>query len=106
MKYRVQIEEPAWRDIDAAYEWLHARVPEYAIRWFNTLEDAILVGLATNPERCVRAPESDEVERDIRQLFHGKRRGRYRVLFEVRGYTVHVLHVRHGARRRMSRGEF
>ena len=42
MKYRVLVEEPAWQDIEAAYEWLRARVPEHAVRWFNTLEEAIV----------------------------------------------------------------
>ena len=104
MKYRVVIEAPAWTDIDQAYTWLRRRVPEHAVHWFNTLQEAVL-GLATHPQRCPAAPEADEVGRKIRQLLHGKRSGRYRVLFEIRGDTVHILHVRHGARRHLRQEE-
>lgn len=54
---------------------------------------------SSQPQRYRLAPESTELRREIRQLLHGKRSGRYRVLFEIRGTTVHVLHVRHGRRR-------
>lgn len=97
MRYQVVIEPPASQDIDEAYDWLRMRVPEYAVRWFNGLEAAIL-GLASQPERCPMAPESDEFGLNIRQLLYGRRSGRYRVLFEIRRSTVHVLHVRHGKR--------
>ena len=104
MRYRVVIERPAWQDIDEAYAWLHKRVPEHAVRWFNSLETAIL-GLAAQPERCSLAAESEELGREIRQLLHGRRSGRYRVLFEIRRTTVHILHVRHGKRRRLGEEE-
>jgi len=48
-------------------------------------------------------PESVESEQDIRQLVHGRRAGRYRILFVVEAGTVHVLHVRHGAQRHLRR---
>jgi plasmid stabilization system protein ParE len=83
MRYRVVIELPAWQDIDEAYEWLRKRVPEHAVRWFNGLEAAIL-GLASQPERCPVAPESEKFDRDM-----------------IRRNTGHVLHVRHGKRRRL-----
>jgi plasmid stabilization system protein ParE len=34
----------------------------------------------------------------VRQLFYGRRRNRYRILFTVKEDTVQVLRVRHGAR--------
>jgi plasmid stabilization system protein ParE len=100
MKYRVIIETAAWQDIDEAFTWLQKRVPEYTVRWFNTLEGAIR-SLASHPERCPVAPESEELDHEIRQLLHGRRSGRYRVLFEIRRTSVHILHVRHGKRRRI-----
>jgi len=45
------------------------------------------------PGRCPLAPESGS-ELEIRQLIYGA----YRVLFTVAKDTVHVLHIRHGAR--------
>ena len=35
---------------------------------------------------------------EIREIFHGRRQHKYRILFTVSGNEVHVLHVRHGAR--------
>jgi hypothetical protein len=35
---------------------------------------------------------------EIRNLPYGKRRHAYRVIFTIRGDTVHVLHFRRGAR--------
>jgi plasmid stabilization system protein ParE len=55
--------------------------------------------LANFPERCGLAPESEHFDEEIRQLPYGKRPNVYRILFVIRGDTVHVLHVRHGSRR-------
>ena len=35
----------------------------------------------------------------MRVLLYGKRQGTYRILFSIRGDAVHVLTVRHAARR-------
>jgi len=102
VKYRVVIESSARYDIDVAYDWIKERAPLAAIKWFNQVDDAIR-SLARNPHRCVAAPESVEFEQDIRQLVHGRRAGRYRILFVVEADAVHVLHVRHGARRQLRR---
>jgi plasmid stabilization system protein ParE len=53
--------------------------------------------LQDNPERCGLAPESEWCPGEIRQLLHGKRKGVYRILFEIRHDAVYILHVRHGA---------
>jgi len=53
--------------------------------------------LESNPRRRELAPESEWYPGELRQLLHGKRRGIYRILFEVRGDTVHILRVRHSA---------
>ena len=102
MKHEVLVQSPALEDIDSAYQWLAKQAPTKAAEWYNGLVDAIL-SLEKNPERCSIAPESSEFDEDIRQLLHGKGRSRYRILFIIRGKKVHVLHVRHGARRRLKR---
>ena len=48
-----------------------------------------------------RAPERDAFDHDIRQLLYGKHQHAYRILFDVVGQTVRVLHIRHGARQRL-----
>jgi hypothetical protein len=48
------------------------------------------------------AAEADAVGRSIRELHYGKRPSVYRVLFEVKNTTVHVLRVRHSARDKLN----
>lgn len=100
MKYRVIIEPPARENIDHAYLWIAERDPEAAVKWFNGLEAAIQT-LEDFPQRCPLAEENKAFDVEIRQLVYGKRAGAYRVLFTIRQDAVHVLHVRHGRRRRL-----
>jgi plasmid stabilization system protein ParE len=51
--------------------------------------------LEISPARCATAFENQFFEEEIRQLLCGK----YRILFEIDGDTVRILHVRHTARR-------
>ncbi len=74
--------------------------------WFERLTDA-LCSLEQFPERCAFAREAREAKRPIRCLLFGKRHGVYRILYEVdkKRRTVWILHIRHGARKDLSRGE-
>src|SRR5438046_9658410 len=98
MKYLVVVQPSAQAEIEAAYEWIAERAPRTAIRWYNRLLKAI-GSLADNPERCSLAPEDEYFPEEIRNLLYGKRRNAYRVIFTIRGDTVHVLHFRRGVRR-------
>ena len=98
MKFRVHITLTAFEEVEEAYEWLAARSPSAARRWREALLKAV-DSLEVSPDRYPFAPESPYRGREIRQLLHGKRRGVYRILYEIRGDMVHVVHVRHGARR-------
>jgi plasmid stabilization system protein ParE len=95
--YQVIILPAAERDIGEAYEWLAEQDNEAAIRWYNRLLEVIF-SLDTFPERCPLAPESEFLNSEIREIFHGRRQYKYRILFTVSENEVHVLHVRHGAR--------
>jgi plasmid stabilization system protein ParE len=97
MKYRVEITATALAEVQEAYAWLAGRSSAAAGRWRAALLEAV-DSLERFPERCPLAPESDHLGREIPQLLHGKRRGVYRILFEIRGRTVYVLRVRHGSR--------
>jgi plasmid stabilization system protein ParE len=96
-KCLVIVELSAREDIAEAHLWLAERSPEAARRWFNSLYDTI-GSLEVFPERCPVAPESRFFNFVIREIFHGRRQFKYRVLFTVSQDEVHVLHVRHGAR--------
>jgi plasmid stabilization system protein ParE len=104
MAYTVQITARALLEIDDAIEWLAARAPRNAARWHEKLLLAVQ-SLDENPERCGLAPESEWFSSEIRQLLHGKRRGVYRILFEVRGDTVHILRIRHSAQALLEPGD-
>src|SRR5690349_15095605 len=97
MKYEVIVQASAQAEIEAAYEWLARRAPATAVRWYGRLVKAIET-LADNPLRCSLAPEDEYFPEEIRNLLYGKRKSNYRVIFTVRGDTVHVLHFRRGAR--------
>ena len=95
--HQVNILPSAERNISDAYEWIAERNPVAAIRWYNRLMQLIL-SLDTFPERAPLAPENKSLRRGIREIFHGQRQYKYRILFTVTENKVHVLHVRHGAR--------
>lgn len=98
MKYRVLISKKAWDDIEQVFFWIAARSPEAAERWKDTLFE-VIDSLQQFPERCSRARESLAFGTELRELLMGKRKGTYRITFRIRGRAVHVLRVRHSARR-------
>jgi plasmid stabilization system protein ParE len=106
MEYRVEISDVALAEIDAAYLYLSSRSPEAAIRWLRGLEAAIN-SLSMFPGRCPIAPESESYpDIEVRQLLYGRGRSVYRILYCVFDREdepeVRILHVRHGARRRIT----
>lgn len=103
-RWNVIVELPAQRDIAEARLWLAEREPDAAERWFNSIYDTI-GSLEIFPERCPLAPESKSFSAEIREIFHGRRQHKYRILFTVSENEVHVLHVRHGARRALGETE-
>jgi plasmid stabilization system protein ParE len=104
MAHAVRITARALREIDEALAWLARRSRAAAARWHARLTEAIN-SLGNNSERCGLAPESEWYPGELRQLLYGKRRGVYRILFEVRGDTVHVLRVRHSTQDFLGPGE-
>ena len=95
-QYRVIISPFAEENIREAHEWLMAESPAYASKWLVGVREKIL-GLETFPESHAVAPESDAFDCEIRQLLYG-RGTPWRIFFTIEGFTVHVLHVRHGKR--------
>lgn len=94
MKHQVIIERKAAADITEYGLWIAEQgSPENAARWVDSIEKAI-ASLATMPHRCPQAPEAAVFEEAVRQLQFKS----HRILFVIRKKTVHVLHVRHGAR--------
>jgi plasmid stabilization system protein ParE len=104
MAHSVYITARAMAEIDEALDWIENQSEAAALRWHERLIDAIH-SLEHHPERCELAPESDWFGAEIRQLLYGRRRGVYRILFEIRGNKVVILRVRHSAQALLEPGE-
>lgn len=100
MRYSVRFTAAAEADLEEAHSWIAADSPAAAVRWFFGIRAAAM-GLAALPRRCALAAESRAFGREVRQLVYGS----YRVLYEIDADVVRILHVRHGARRRLGEEE-
>ena len=100
MTYRIVLQPRAERDIrDAARYLLEvSKSRAAALRWVRGVR-AKIETLQTHPHRCPVDEDSEAFGREVRVLLHGKRPGVYRILFAIEGDVVHVLTVRHAARR-------
>jgi plasmid stabilization system protein ParE len=96
-RWNVIVELPAQRDIAEAHLWFAEQAADAADRWFDGIYDTI-GSLEMFPERCPLAPGSEFINSEIREIFHGRRQYKCRILFTVSENEAHVLHVRHGAR--------
>lgn len=103
MKFHVVIQPRAVADIEAAARYLleHSKSPAVATRWVKGIR-AKIATLKASPLRCPVDADSTAYGEEVRLLIYGKRPGVYRVLFAVRGDTVHILTVRHSAQRRLA----
>ena len=96
-RWNVIVELPAQQDIAECRLWIAEENMEAADRWFDSIYETI-GSLEIFPERCPLAPESQFLNVEIREIFHGRRRHKYRILFTVSEGEVHILHIRHCAR--------
>lgn len=98
MTYRVILQPRAERDIRHVARWKleRGKSPESARRWVRSLR-AKFDTLKASPHRCPIDPDSDAYGAEVRVLLHGKRQGKCRILFTIRGDEVRVLAVRHAA---------
>ena len=110
--HAVRLHRLASDDIDEVQARLTASVGEaYAEEWHEGLL-SVLATLATYPERCVLARENRLFRNDV-HMYPFRHRGSsvtHRILYEIvvddmEAPYVHVIHVRHGARKPMTRAE-
>jgi plasmid stabilization system protein ParE len=97
MAYLVKITPRAERDLAILFEDIHAADSEAALKWYKGLKEAVLT-LERLPNRCPVTRENPQ----LRHLLYGNKPHVYRVIYRVleNEKRVHVLHIRHGARRR------
>jgi len=96
MAYTVSLTARAERDLAKLYDYIHAADSEAARKWYLGLKREIL-SLETLPIRCAVTPEN----KNLRHLLYGHGHNTYRVIYRVKGSEVIVLHIRHGARKKM-----
>jgi plasmid stabilization system protein ParE len=100
MKYRVVTLPAAEADIRKVAAWISEHLTEdAAAHWVEAIRQAI-TSLSDMPARCPIATEYRTSSRAVRQLVHGRRRHRYRILFEIGDDTVRILRIRHSAQAR------
>jgi toxin ParE1/3/4 len=102
MAYLANITARSQSDLEILLKAIDAEHSSAAIKWYRGLKDAIL-GLEEHPKRCPETPENVK----LRHLLYGHKPHVYRVIFRVneKARQVDVLHIRHGARRRMKHSE-
>jgi plasmid stabilization system protein ParE len=107
MVYSVTIEHRAEIEIDEAFIGIFELAPDAAIRWYRQVAEE-MHSLSEMPNRCALAPESEKLGFELRQLVFGKRSGRYRIVFRVLDdrAEVHIVAVRHGARKPLEPEDF
>jgi plasmid stabilization system protein ParE len=90
-RFVVIFEDSAQADVRRSFDW-GCRVwgKREAHQWAREMRAAVLEQLGVVPKGFPLAPENSEFEEEIRQMTVR----RYRVLFTIKGHTVHVLHVR------------
>jgi toxin ParE1/3/4 len=98
MAYLVNITSRAERDLAHLYGKINAEYSDAALKCYRGLKAAILT-LEEHPSRCPVTRKSDK----LRHLLYGNKPHIYRVIYRVleKQKEVEVLHIRHGARRKL-----
>ncbi len=98
MAYLVSISSRAERDLAHLYGEINADHSDAALKWYLGLKVAIL-SLEVQPNRCPVTRRRDK----LRHLLYGHSPHTYRVIYRVleNQKQVEVLHIRHGARRKL-----
>jgi plasmid stabilization system protein ParE len=110
MAFRVEIEPQAFEDLDSIALYIKTKSSlAIAERWFNAIIDSMR-SLQEMPSRCPIAPESEDLDAEIRLLLDGRKNRAYKIYFAIELETsssgvVRIFHVRHWARRAASLNE-
>jgi plasmid stabilization system protein ParE len=94
MKFAVSTLRRAEADIISIHAWLAERSEAGANRWYEVARQAI-GSLGQDADQHSLAPESAELDIEVREKLFRTRRGRmYRLLYTIVGNEARVLRVR------------
>lgn len=82
MAFYLDFPNTALEDAAEALEWMTQHSPKNAPDWYNGLIEAVF-SLEEMPRRCALAPESNDYDKEVRQLLYTKRRVTYRIIFVI-----------------------
>lgn len=100
MAYKIRLTTRAKTDLTTAFNYFEEKAPETAASWYR-LVTAEIASLTEMAARCPLAPEAQKLGVELQHLLYGQRPSIYRIVFRVveERQEVHVLTVRHGARK-------
>ncbi len=95
MVYTVNLSARAIRNIRSIYQFINAETSAAAGKWFYGLEETIF-----SLDRHQHRGQSVAEQSSLRQVLYGNKPHIYRIIYSIDETlnTVHVLHIRHGAR--------
>ena len=98
MAYLVNITPNAESDLAQLYRQKNVEYSGAALQWYRGIKTAIL-SLEQQPNRCPLIRKKDQ----MRRLLYGRKPHVYHVIYRVleKQKQVEVLHIRHGARRKL-----
>jgi plasmid stabilization system protein ParE len=90
-RYRVEFSDTAESELVDSIIWgITYWGEEHTFRWAREFRKKVETSLESTPLAYPVAPESKWAPVDVRRFIVG----RYRVLFEIRGKIVNILHIR------------
>jgi len=105
VSYQLVYTTRARNDLRAATDYIAQHAPEAAERWFDGFV-AALAKLKQNPLIYGLAPESEQVEEEIRQIiYRTKSKLANRALFSIRRDMVYILCIRRPGQRLLTQYE-
>ena len=103
MSFSVALETKARRDIEKEARYQRREGGARAEHRWRGAVDRFLIQLEDDPHRYAQAEEADDLQRDLRELIIGKKRGTaHRVVFTIRGDLVVVHRIRQAAQDRLT----
>ena len=101
MDFRVEVTDRAFDEIDAIADYIRQRGSfESAEKWLLGIEQS-LSNLSYTAGIHPAVPGSDVIGGKFHILLHGPKNRRYKIFYfiEIKRRVVHVIHVRHWARK-------